>query len=174
MERGWIGLGGLLTGVLVVNPILLFLMARLAWAGIAGGSTGLIQAVTGAGNLPPAPSFSAEEAMVLQGRIEEARAAYEARLAADPGSVPVRFALAALHRDHRRDDQQAARLLHEIRRLDHSGGWEDAVANALIDLYERTGDRGRLMAEYARLASRRAGTAAGEAARRRLAELRRT
>lgn len=63
------------------------------------------------------------------------------------------------------------RLYLEVRALDEAGVHEDGVSNALIGLYERTGNRGRLMIEYAKLAQRCAGTPAGQAARRRLMEL---
>ena len=41
----------------------------------------------------------------------------------------------------------------------------------MIDLYQRTGNRGRLMAEFARYAERHRGRPQGEAAKRRLMEL---
>jgi hypothetical protein len=168
--RGWIGLAGVVTGLLLL-PLVLLLLARLVWGLVAGGAGAVGHVVLAAGNLPPAPSFSREEALVLQGRIEDARAGYEARLADDPGSIPVRLALAALHRDHRRDDAAAERVLLEVRALDRAGRAERTVSNALIDLYERTGRRGRLMAEYARFAARNPGTPEGQAAQRRLREL---
>jgi hypothetical protein len=170
VERGWIGVAGLVLGLLLL-PAGLYLLALLAWTAIGLVSGGFARIVLASGEVPGAASFSAEEALVARGRIDDARAAYEARLHAAPTSQAIRFALAALHRDHRQDFQAAERLYLEIRAADPSGAREDSVSNALIDLYERTGNRGRLMAEYARLAARHGNRGPGAAAKRRLAEL---
>ena len=66
VAKGRIGLGGFV-GVLAAG---LVLAARrcivIALTGLAAG--GVVQMLTGAGNLPPAPSFSYQEALVMQGK----------------------------------------------------------------------------------------------------------
>jgi len=127
--------------------------------------------LTAAGNLTPDPTFSAEEALLMQGRPEEARDLLEARLAADPAVLAVRFRLAALVRDDLGDVARAERLYLDARTQPGAEAREDAIANALIDLYQWTGNRGRLMAEFARYAERHRGRPGGAAAKRRLMEL---
>lgn len=163
---GWGFLGGLL-----LLPVILYAIARLAHGAVAGTARGFVNTVFAAGNLQPAASFSLEEALVLQGRIAEARAALEERLAHDPDDLAVRFHLAALLRDHLADFAAAERLYREGRAQPSGRQHEEAIANRLIDLFERTGARGPLMVEYAKYADRHRGTPQGDAAKRRLLEL---
>ncbi|MGE0554963.1 MAG: hypothetical protein AB7R55_16150, partial [Gemmatimonadales bacterium] len=123
------------------------------------------------GNLTPAPSFSAEEAMVMRGRIEDARLTLESRLAENPDDLPVRLHLAALVRDRQADYAAAERLYLEGRSWPGADARADTFANLLIDLYQKTGNRGRLIVELARYAERHRGTPAGLGAKRRLDEL---
>jgi hypothetical protein len=155
----------------VLLPPVLYAFARVAWAAVASSSRGVVSMLTAAGNLTPDPTFSAEEALVMQGRPQDARDLLKARLAADPALLAVRFRLAALLRDDLGDFARAERLYLEARAQPGAGAREDAIANALIDLYQRTGNRGRLMAEFAHYSERHRGRPQGEAAKRRLMEL---
>ncbi|MGE0439097.1 MAG: tetratricopeptide repeat protein [Gemmatimonadales bacterium] len=158
----WVLLAGLVVGI-VSGTLVLWATGRI--------SQGFVAVLLGAGNLPPAPSFSLQDSLVMRGRPDEAAEAYRRHLAANPGDHDARLALAAVLDRHLADPDGAAAVLGEIRRLapdDDRLEWR--VSQELIDLYRRVGNRGRLMAELARFADRRAGTRPGEAAR---AELRR-
>ena len=65
----------------------------------------------------------------------------------------------------------AEALYKEVRARSPAPREEATAANGLIDLYRRTGQRGRLLGELARFAERYRGTAAGDAARRELGTL---
>jgi hypothetical protein len=93
------------------------------------------------------------------------------RRAADPPGLAVPFRLAALLGDDLADFARAERLYLEARAQPGAAAREDAIANALIDLCHRTGNGGRLMAEFARYAERHRGRPEGTAAKRRLMEL---
>jgi hypothetical protein len=170
LVKHWITLTGFLIA-LVLLPLALWGVARLVFAAVSRTSHGVVQAIMADGNLTPASSFSLEEAMLLRGEAAAAATLLGARLADRPDDLAIRFKLAGVLRDHLADPDGAARLYLEARARPSGVRHEDAIANALIDLYERTGKRGRLMVEYARFAQRRPGTPAGAAARRRLAEL---
>jgi len=170
LVQHWISFGGFVLGLLLL-PVAVYGLARLVWALIAGTSRGLVNTIVAGGNLTPQSSFSLEEAMLLRGEPEAARRSLEARLADHPDDLAIRFKLASVLRDHLGDAAGAERLYLEGRGRPSGAAAVDAIANALIDLYERTGNRGRLMVEYARFAQRPQGTAAGGAARRGLAEL---
>lgn len=170
VQRGWIGLAGFVVGLVLLPPAL-YGIARVVWSAVGASSRGVVSMLTAAGNLTPDPTFSAEEALVMQGRSPDARDLLEARLAADPAALAVRFRLAALLRDELGDFVRAEHLYLEARAQPGAAAREDAIANALIDLYQRTGNRGRLMAEFARYAERHRGRPEGAAAKRRLMEL---
>lgn len=131
----------------------------------------IVKLITAAGDLPPARSFSYQESQAIRGNLDVAREAYEALLRADPGDVNARLALARLWRDQLNDPQKAEAHYLESRRWSPTPEQELGIANALIDLYRTRGDRGREMAELARLADRYSGTVAGEQARTALRRL---
>jgi hypothetical protein len=168
-ERGWLSLGGVMVAVvgLIVG---LFLLALSLWSLISAVSRAFVGTLLAQGNLKPRESTSAEESMVLRGRADDAIASYQRRIRESPGTVTLRLELSRLFQS-RGELEEAALLLNEIRVISPRGEHETLVGNSLIDLYERLGDRGRLAAEYARFAASHKGTRAGEAAKRRLAEL---
>jgi hypothetical protein len=170
VARGWIGLPGFVVGLVLLPPVL-YGIARVVWSAVGSSSRGVVAILTAAGNLAPDPTFSAEEALVMQGRPEDARDLLEARLAADPAALAVRFRLAALLRDDLGDFARTEQLYLDARAQPGAAAREDAIANGLIDLYHRTGNRGRLMAEFARYAERHKSRPEGAAAKRRLMEL---
>ena len=122
----------------------------------------------GAGRVPYEHAYSAEEAMVAQGRYEAAAAAYREHLAADPSRLVPLARLAVLSLRHLDDPGEAERLFLEYRTR---SGDPLAMTNQLIDLYRLTGNRGRLMAELARLSAHQPTSAAGQAARKELHSL---
>jgi len=159
-QLGWLGA----VGILLIGWLLAAAITYFAWtaSGVAGRA--LVHTVTGAGNLPPAPSFSFQESLIARGSFAEAAQAFEVHLAANPDDLHARLALAALWRDHLHDPATAERMLLETRQLVPPAGIEFAIGNALIDLYHSSGQLGREMAELARFAKRFAGTEAGNRA----------
>jgi len=148
-----------------------FLIGGLVWDFSRSAGEVIVKTITGAGDLPPAASFSYQESQVLRGNFEVAREAYEARLHTVPEDVNARLALARLWRDQLGDPRKAETLYLESRRWSPSPDQEFAIANALIELYRTEGLRGRELAELARFADRFAGTAAAEQARAALQRL---
>lgn len=138
-------------------------------AGFAG--RGLVRLLTAAGDLPPAPSFSLEEALVAQGRYEEAIGAFEAHLVLHPGDHEARFAMVPILAGRLGRPEAAAQVLLAIRRMTADPRWDYRVTQALIDLYAGSGDQRRHLAELARFADRFRATAAGRAAKQALAAI---
>jgi tetratricopeptide (TPR) repeat protein len=163
------GLGAV--GVLLLGPALGLGLAKVIWQGAGVSSRGLVTALTSAGNIKSAPSYSYQESLVARGRYQEAERAYQDHLAADPDDLDARLALAVLIRDHGRDSARAERLFLEARGRSPTPSQEYAIANALIDLYHRTGESGREMAELARFADCYRGTDGGNRAREALRRL---
>jgi hypothetical protein len=62
------------------------------------------------------------------------------------------------------DPSGAEEAYRSARRLESGTGWERVIANDLIDLYGKTGQEGRMIAELARFADRYRGTREGDAA----------
>jgi len=132
---------------------------------------GVVHVITAAGNLEPNRSYSYQDALVARGQHAEAAEAYRAHLAEHPEDHDARIALAELTAAHLADPRDAERLYLEVRAGQPSARQERLVADALINLYHQTGQRGHEMAELARLADRYRGTQAGRAAKRVLGEM---
>lgn len=169
-QRGEVGLPGFF-GVVLLGPVVGLAASFLVWQLTGVGSRGLVTAMTGAGNLRRAPSYSLQESLIARGRFEEAEQAFEVHLGSHPEDLDARLALAALVRDHRRDPARAERLFLEARAGRPTRDQEFTIANALIDLYRTTGQAGREMTELARFAERYDGTEAGRPAREALRRL---
>ncbi len=169
--KGWIGSWTLLALLLLNIPFALL----LAWAitAVAGGAaTGLIETVFAMkGGIDRVAGFSHQESLVARGRTREAAAAYRAHLRDHPEHVAAHLKLAQLHRDELGEPDEAERVLLAARGLTTTGDEAFLIANQLIDLYRRTGRRGRLKVELARFRDRYAGTRAAEDAARLLQEL---
>ena len=166
-QLGWIGV----VGILLLGWLLAGSITLLAWraAGMAGHA--VVHTLTAAGNLPPSPSFSFQDALIARGKFAEAALAFQEHLEAQPGDLHARLALAALWSDRLRDPGEAERMLLETRSLNPPAAIEFAIGNALIDLYHASGQLGREMAELARFAERFAGSDAGIRARAALLRL---
>lgn len=170
MARDRIGILGA-AGVLLLAWMLATGLTALVWTLSGAASRRLVQAMTGAGNLPPAPSFSFQESLVMRGKFDEAAQAYREHLERAPDDFHARLALAALWRDHLKDPALAEKLYLEARGRRPPPGFDFAIGNALIDLYHRTGQRGRELAELARFAERFRGTPEGVRARQAIARI---
>ena len=167
LGAGFMVVGG--SPLLLLFPMLgfaaAFLLREIFWSVFDRSSRAIGHMVHSAGNIPYAPTYSAEESVVARGDYAGAAAAYRAHVDADPSAVTPVLKLAELTRRHLQDDAEAERLYLEVRRRANDPG---AVANQLIDLYRATGNRGRLMAELARFSAKHADTPAGAAARKEL------
>jgi len=163
-QRREVGLPGAV-GVVLLGLVLGAVLTPLISAGTQRSSTALVKVITGAGNLTPAPSYSYQESLIARGKYAEAEQAFQEHLAREPDDLDARMALAALIRDHLRDVVRAERLFLEARARTPTPTQEFAIANALIDLYRRTGQSGREMAELARFADRYRGSDGGNRAR---------
>jgi tetratricopeptide (TPR) repeat protein len=119
----------------------------------------------------PLQGFSRQEALVAQGRPEEAVTAYRQRLIEHPEDVAAMVALARLLSGVL-DDREAAEELYGRARASLPGqAWERVISNDLIDFYRRMGMDGKLRNELARFAELHRGTLAGSAARDQLNRL---
>ena len=114
--------------------------------------------------------FSRQEALVAQGRPEDAAESYRNLLAESPGDVAAMVALARLLAGPLSDGDGAEALYRQARALEPGPEWERVIGNDLIDLYGRKGMDGKLRSELARFADHHPGTQAAESAR---AELKR-
>jgi tetratricopeptide (TPR) repeat protein len=117
--------------------------------------------------------FSYEQALVMQGRVDDAIASFENVIAAEPDAVAPRVKAAELYAREKRQFDRAAELFREASRLPSLTSGEDIyVTNRLVDLYiGPLNDPGRAMVELRRLVDRRPGTPAADHARTTLAEL---
>lgn len=150
---GWTGFGSLL-----VVPVALYHMPAaipaiigvpaafvLSWAVLFGVSMLLISPATAVAKFyfqptgastPYEEQFSQEEALVMQRRVPDALALYEARIAADPAGASARIRAAELYAGPAGDPRRAAELLRETQRIPGlPSGQELYVGNRLADLY---------------------------------------
>lgn len=158
-------------GVLLIAWVLAAAITFGVWTMSGVVSRGIVQTMTGAGNLPPAPGFSFQESLVARGKYQEAAEAYREHLARAPDDFHARLALASLWRDHLGDPAMSERLYLETRSRHPPPSFDFAIGNALIDLYHRTGQHGRELAELARFADRFHGTPEGARAREAIARI---
>lgn len=105
---------------------------------------------------PYKEQYSREQALVMQGRIDDALASFEAIIRADATATTARIGAAELYARERNDSARAAELLREVQRIEScSAGEQVYAAHRLVDLY--TGplnDPGRALVELRRLIER--------------------
>lgn len=159
-------------GMLVVSVV----------AGVVGGGAGLLIAKLAGGtwqhvmlsgaSTPYEEQFSHQQALVMQRRIPEAIAAYEAVIAARPDNVEARMRAAELCAEHGQPERAAA-LFREVQRLPHVAAGSDIHAsNRLVDLLlGPLGDPGRALVELRRIVDRHPGTRAAAHAREGIARI---
>jgi len=148
-------------GTILLGLVVGIMLAWLVWGGTSVTSRALVNTITGAGNIKPAPSYSLQESLIARGRFKEAEESFLAHLAVESHDHTARLALAALYRDHLDDPTRAEGLFLQVRRSGPTPAQEFTIANALIDLYRATGQPGREIAELARFADRHRGSEAG-------------
>lgn len=105
---------------------------------------------------PYKEQYSREQALVMQGRVDDALASFEAIIRAEPASTTARIRAAELYARECNNSSRAAELLREVQRNEScSAGEQVYVAHRLVDLY--TGplnDPGRALVELRRLIER--------------------
>ena len=165
------------------GPVVLLLLAgllpatwgliRLVEHATTRASHALVIALHAGHAASPQPGFSRQEALVAQGRLEEAAAAYRLHLADHPHDVAAHVALGRLLAGPLADPDGAAAAYRAARQSNPAGDWDRIISNDLIDLYRRNGQEGKLRVELARFGERYRGTTAGEAALEQLRALKR-
>jgi len=148
-------------------------LIRLVEHATARASHGLVIALYAGHAASPQPGFSRQEALVAQGRLEEAAAAYRLHLADHPHDVAAHVALGRLLAGPLADPAGAAAAYRAARQSNATGDWDRIISNDLIDLYRRSGQEGKLRVELARFGELYRGTTAGEAALEQLRLLKR-
>jgi tetratricopeptide (TPR) repeat protein len=164
--------GGFIFFLLLVpgNLLIIWALASLIERAAGGTAKAFATTVLGSGNIAPDPGFSSEEAMIIQGRLEDAKEALRQRLAAEPELHQAALRLGALLMQMDRHED-AERVYLDLRHHQLPSEVATTVANRLIDLYQRDGRTDRLKVELARFSGEHKGTGAGEHAARRLREL---
>jgi len=152
-------------GIVLLGPVVGFPVGVLVGLGSRSAGDHFVKAITAAGGLPQPESFSYQDSLIIRGKPDAAREAYEAHLVSHPDDLNARLALARLWREQLGRPDRAEELYLEARRSQPSLEQEFAIANALIDLYRASGQLGRELSELARFADRFAGTDAGAAAK---------
>lgn len=168
--------GSHLPGAVVLLLYLLLLPATwgvilLVEAATTRSAAGVVTALHAGHTARRLQGFSRQEALVAQGRLEEAAAAYREHLCGASLDVVAWVALARLLAGPLADAEGAEAAYLAARRVEAGPDWERIIGNDLIDLYERTGQEGRLLVEMGRFADRFRGTKAGDAAAARLRQL---
>ncbi len=109
---------------------------------------------------PYEEQFSREQALVMQGRLEEALAALERHITGNPTAVAARIRAADLYAGPGKNPQRAARLFAEAQRVPGLSSGDDLyIGNRLADLYlGPLGTPARALVELRRLLDRYPGS----------------
>jgi tetratricopeptide (TPR) repeat protein len=122
---------------------------------------------------PYKEQYSYQQALVMQGKVDEALESFEAVIAEKPDAVDARIKAAELYAREKKNYIRAAQLFRDVQRIPTLAVGEDVyAANRLVDLL--TGplnEPGRALAELRRLIDRYPGSTAADHARGALAHL---
>jgi hypothetical protein len=164
--------------------VLTLVLALLA-AGASAGATLLLSKGVGGGvaaialsgaSTPSEDQYSYQQALVMQGKVNEALASYEDAIAERPGEATPRILAADLYATLPDGRRRAAELFREVQRMPGVAGGQDIYAtNRLVDLL--TGplrDPGRAAVELRRLIERHPTSTAATHARAALARIKQT
>lgn len=157
--------------LVLLNPVMVYGLARLLFAGMDRAATGLTNMVYAGGGHPLSPPHSGIESLEVRGFYVEAAEGWRKHLLEYPGDNQARFKFADLCRRHLDRPDEAEGVLLEVRRSNPTEAEERQASNLLIDLFHATGQIDREIVELARFADEWKGTKAGTDAGRRLAEL---
>lgn len=143
-----------------------------AWLGEAAGSTYKRFMVDGI-STPYVEQYSYQQALVMQGRIEDALESFEAVIAERPDAFDARTKAAELYSRDVKNHARAAELFRQAQRIPAIGtGQFVYVTNRLVDLYAGPLDEpGKALVELRKLIDRYPGSPAAENARDALATL---
>jgi hypothetical protein len=122
---------------------------------------------------PYVEQYSYQQSLVMQGRVDEALASFEAIIAARPSAIDARLRAAELYDREQKNPVRAAALFREVQRMESaSAGQFIFVTNRLADLYAGPlGEPGRALVELRRLIERHPTSPAADHARAALARL---
>jgi tetratricopeptide (TPR) repeat protein len=128
--------------------------------------------VSGA-STPYTEQYSYQQALVMQGKVDEALESFEGVIAENPDAIDARISAAELYAREKGDNARAAELFREVQRIETLSPGEDIyVSNRLVDLLNGPlREPGRALVELRRLIDRHPSTAAADHARVALAEL---
>jgi tetratricopeptide (TPR) repeat protein len=125
---------------------------------------------------PYKEQFSYQQALVMQGRLDDALESFEAVITEQPASVDARLRAAELYARARGNHARAAELFRQVQRIESVSTGEFILAtNRLVDLYNGPlGEPGRAMVELRRLIERHPNSRAAAHAREVLARMKST
>jgi hypothetical protein len=141
---------------------------------IANGAGWTFKRLMVDGASPPyVEQYSYQQALVMQGRVDDALASFEAIITQDPVTIDARLRAAELYDRERKNVVRAAALFREVQRIPTvSAGQFIFVTNRLVDLY--TGplnEPGKALVELRRLIEMHPTSPAAEHARAALVRL---
>ena len=162
----------------VVLLVLLVLLLPATWGAIllveasaTRSAQSVVHTLHAAGGPAARTGFSEMEALVARGKFLDAAERYRLHLAESPDDTAALVALGRLLAGPLGDTEGAVEAYRAARKTPQAAMWERVVTTDLMDLYERTGEGGKLRVELARFAAASKGTRAGEAALARLHNL---
>jgi hypothetical protein len=176
---------GLVLGCLALTvgkiSVLTFLLAALAAVATGMFGLGLAHAagkswntlMASGASTPYEDQYSYQQALVMQGKVNEALASYEEIIAASPLAIAPRVLAAELYAREDTGARRAAELLREVQRIPKLPAGRDVyVTNRLVDLLiGPLRDPGRAAVELRRLMTRYPNTVAATHAREALARI---
>ena len=148
--------------------------AATFWLSNAAGGTWTAVALSGA-STPYEEQYSYQQALVMQGKVDEALASFEQIIAASPNAIEPRVRAAELYAKSREGARRAAELLRETQKIPAISAGQDIYAtNRLVDLLiGPLGEPGRALVELRRLIERYPASSAAAHAREAIARLKR-
>lgn len=154
--------------LILLGPLALtIVVARTSLRALGGVEAGVHAVLAGGSSTPYSEQNSYQQALVMQGRLDEALESLEAIIAEPDSPVDVRIRAAELYtREAKRHDRAAELLREASRHPKATPGEESYAANRLADLLAGPlGQPGRALVELRRLADRHPHSIVGERAR---------
>jgi len=152
----------------VLGPIVMTLaVAKISIRAMDNVQDGVNKILTGGASTPYTEQNSYQQALVVQGRLDEALESYEALIAEPECPVDTRIRAAELYTREAKRHERAAELFRAaIRHPNCTASEEVYSANRLADLFAGPLDQPRrALVELRRLADRYSGSVVGERAR---------
>lgn len=158
---------GKLALVLLGPLVLTVVVAKMSMRALGGVEVAVQHVVAGGTSTPYTQQHSYQQALVMQGRLDEALESLEAIIAEPDATVDVRIRAAELYaREAKRPDRAAELLREAIRHPLCTPGEEVYSAFRLADLLSGPlGQPGRALVELGRISDRYRGTPTGDRAK---------